>query len=242
MSLVAPEPSPLLLYGFLGLVVGTVALALVGVRRAVTEEGALAARRSGVGLGIWMVVTGGQAWRGALADFEAVPPALMVIVFVGAVCTIILAVGRTGKQVAAGSSVAGLIGFQAFRLPLELIMHRATTEGIMPVQMSFEGRNLDIVTGILATCIGGVFMARKRPVPPAIAWGFNILGFALLLNIVVVSVASVPTFAAFGPEQLNTWVAFFPFVWLPAVFVMLALFGHIVLTRRLLEQGRSASS
>jgi len=66
-------------------------------------------------------------------------------------------------------------------------------------------------------------------------WAFDVIGFALLVNIVAVAIASLPTVHAFGeaPERLNTWVAFAPFVWLPTVLVPGALLGHVLLTRRL---------
>ena len=40
---------------------------------------------------------------------------------------------------------------------------------------------------------------------------------------------------AFGddPRHLNTWVLYFPYVWLPAVLVIVALAGHLVVTRAL---------
>ena len=40
-------------------------------------------------------------------------------------------------------------------------------------------------------------------------------------------------FAAFGPEALNTFVAHPPFVWLPAVLVLTAVAGHLMITRAL---------
>ena len=45
-----------------------------------------------------------------------------------------------------------LVAVQGFRLPLELAMHRLYERGIMPEQMSYSGRNFDIVTG--ATALG----------------------------------------------------------------------------------------
>jgi hypothetical protein len=64
-----------------------------------------------------------------------------------------------------------------------------------------------------------------------VAW--NLLGTLLLVNIVSIAVASLPTFAAFGPDRLNTWVADPPYVWLPGVLVPAALFGHILTWRKL---------
>jgi hypothetical protein len=42
------------------------------------------------------------------------------------------------------------------------------------------------------------------------------------------------------PRHVNTWVLYFPYVWLPAVLVVIALAGHVVITRALLADRRSA--
>lgn len=41
---------------------------------------------------------------------------------------------------------------------------------------------------------------------------------------------------AFGedPRHLNTWVLFFPYIWLPTVLVVVAMVGHVVVSRALL--------
>ena len=50
-----------------------------------------------------------------------------------------------------------------------------------------------------------------------------------------------PWIQAFGPDHVNSWVFFFPHVWLPAVLVQAALFGHIVVGRRLAAERRDVS-
>jgi hypothetical protein len=35
---------------------------------------------------------------------------------------------------------------------------------------------------------------------------------------------------------VNTWVFYFPYVWLPTILVQAALFGHVVIFRRLLAE------
>ena len=40
------------------------------------------------------------------------------------------------------------------------------------------------------------------------------------------------------PRHLNTWVLFFPYVWLPVVLVTVALAGHLTITRALRRQSR----
>ena len=60
-----------------------------------------------------------------------------------------------------------------------------------------------------------------------------------LFSKVVVALLATPMVHAFGtePAHLNTWVAYFPFVWLPAGLVSAAVLGHVLLWRRLLAYG-----
>jgi hypothetical protein len=138
--------------------------------------------------------------------------------------------------------VVWLVGFHAFRLPLELVMHRAASEGTMPAQMSFTGWNFDIVTGASALVVAA--LAAQGDAPRWLLAAWNALGSLLLLAIVLIALASLPIVRAFGdePSQLNTWVAYFPFVWLPAGPVAAALFGHIVLWRRLFSASSALSA
>jgi hypothetical protein len=120
-------------------------------------------------------------------------------------------------------------------------MHGAARAGVMPVQMSFEGRNFDVVTGASAAVVAALLLADRAPRWLVVAW--NGLGAALLANIVVIAVASTPLVHAFGtdPAALDSWVATAPFVWLPTVFVTCAIAGHIIIARRLLaERARDA--
>jgi hypothetical protein len=116
------------------------------------------------------------------------------------------------------------------------VMHQAAVEGTMPPQMAFTGANFDIITGLSAIVVA--FLAAKGRAPRWLLLAWNALGSVLLFAIVGIAVASLPRFHAFGmdPSRLNTWVAYFPFVWLPAGLVTSALFGHIVLWRRLLQR------
>jgi len=165
----------------------------------------------------------------------------MVMAFSGFALTFVVARSRLGAQVASGLPIAALIAFQAFRFPLELLLHLAYTEGVMPIQMSYAGYNFDILSGLGGLLVGGFFLLRKQAVPRALAWAYNIMGLGLLVTIVGIAIASMPLLAAFGPDKINLWVGEFPFVWLPAIFVTLALFGHLTLTRRLLADARAHS-
>ena len=142
-----------------------------------------------------------------------------------------------GSLLVRGLPLWFLVGSQVFRFPLELLMHRAFTEGVMPEQMSYSGQNWDILTGISAGVLG--WWLARRPVPRWVVGAWNLGGLVLLVNIVTVAVVSTPIFRWFGDDRLNTFVTFVPFVWLPTVLVTAALMGHVLVWRKLHAEHRS---
>jgi hypothetical protein len=114
-------------------------------------------------------------------------------------------------------------------------MHEMYERGIMPVQMSYSGFNFDVVTGVTALLVAPLVATRMAGRPLVLAW--NVLGLALLLNVVTIAILSTPRLRYFGGEQLNTWVTSVPFVWLPSVMVVAALVGHLVIFRALGRTG-----
>jgi hypothetical protein len=125
-----------------------------------------------------------------------------------------------------------LVAVQGFRLPLELVMHRAALEGTMPAQMTFgAGYNYDIVTGASALLLAWALHTGRASRALVLAW--NVLGVVLLLVVVSIGFASTPIVAAFGQDRLNTWILHAPFVWLPTVLVASAMLGHVLVFRAL---------
>jgi hypothetical protein len=171
------------------------------------------------------------AVRGILANWQHVPPPILPVVAGPVVLAIVTAFSPVGGRAATRLSFAQLIGYQAFRLPLELVMHQAAVSGLMPEQMSFTGRNFDILTGVLAIPVAIAAARGSAPRWLIVAW--NAVGTLLLANIVAIAVASMPMLAVFGPDRLNTWIADPPYIWLPGVLVPSALLGHLVLWRKL---------
>jgi hypothetical protein len=191
-------------------------------RRVVLVSGAVLA---------WASITALAAASGVLRDFDATPPPFGILAVAVIAVGIAVPFSSLGTLLVRGLPLWALVGFQAFRLPLELLMHRAYLEGVMPVQMSYSGRNYDIVTGITAGALA--LWLWRREVPRWVVATWNVLGFTLLVNIVTIAIASTPRFAWFGTEHLNTFVTYPPFVWLPAILVTAALMGHILVWRRL---------
>jgi hypothetical protein len=176
----------------------------------------------------WMAVTWGLADSGLLRQWDRMPPPFAIFIIATAALAVTLAFSNVGHRIARNLPLWALVGVQGFRLPLELAMHAMYERGVMPEQMSYSGRNFDILTGVTAVILGALLASgRGRSL---VGW-WNALGLALLANVVTVAVLSTPIFRYFGDEQLNTWVTFVPFVWLPAVMVLAAFAGHLVIFR-----------
>lgn len=168
-----------------------------------------------------------------LTDFSSLPPRFLLFWVVILITAAAFAFSETGKTLAAKTPLWILIGFQGFRILAEWTLYNGYKEGMFPVQMTFEGRNFDIVTGILALLL--IPILRKNPDNRALAWSFNIIGFVLLVTITVIATVSAPTpLRQFMNEPANTAVAFMPHILLPGVLVQAAYAGHFLLTRKLL--------
>jgi hypothetical protein len=230
------KASPLLTAGFIAiaaiLVAGLLAALHVTARRFpdVRRRAAVIAAAAT----IWVVFTGLAAAKGQLR-FDTVPPTMFIIIILTIIGAISFARSTVAARLADTLPLWLLIAWQGFRLPLELLMHRAYAEGIMPEQMSYSGLNFDIVTGASALVVAWLLRSGRGGRAMALAW--NAVGAGLLLNIIAIAVLSTPTpLRMFHNEPANVWITRFPFVWLPVLMVSTAIAGHLIIFRKLRTQ------
>jgi hypothetical protein len=186
---------------------------------------------------LWLALLALSGLSGALAQFELRPPPLAFLMFGSIAAGLLIGFSRVGSWLATGLPLSLLVSWQAFRLPLELLIHRAAEDGVAPSALSFSGYNFDILTGSSALVLG--LLLTRFQLPRVLVLGWNALGIAALLNIAVIAVLTAPFVRALGEAQINWWVAYFPYVWLPGVMVASAVAGHVALSRRLLSEMRS---
>lgn len=183
----------------------------------------------------WMALMAALALAGVLSNGERRPPPMAILVPLIFVLGFAIGLSPLGGRLAQ-APLGTLVGLQMFRLPLELVMHHAGEVGIMPPELSFGGYNFDIVTGAGALIVW--LAMRATTVPRALIWTWNLWGFGCLLVIAAIARATSPMVRAFGddPRHINTWVMYFPYIWLPAVLVVIAVAGHVIVTRALLPR------
>lgn len=189
-----------------------------------------------------LLLTAALAHQGLLHAEGPFPPPMLRLVLAGVLAVIGLVLSPVGLRLARTMPLAGLIGLQVFRLPLEFVLWQLYREGALPVQMTFEGRNFDVLSGLLALPLAIAIHRSQQKVPNALIWAWNLLGLALLFNIVQIAVRSMPgPLRTFQNEPTNTLVFTVPWVWLPMILVLSALLGHLLVARRLLAEPRRES-
>jgi hypothetical protein len=217
---------------FVATVVGVAAVIFYGLAR----EGRLAVAL-GV-LALWLVPPAVAARAGVLDRYDSVPPPVFLMVATYTVATSALAFSRLGDRLIVSLGLAGVIGLQGFRIAVEWVLHRLYLDGAIPVQMTYAGRNFDIVSGVTGAALG-LWLLLGRPVSKGVAAAWNVLGLALLVNIVTIAILSTPVpFRAFMNEPANRLPGVFPFVWLPMFLVQVALLGHLLVFRMLRSSRR----
>jgi hypothetical protein len=179
----------------------------------------------------WLVIL---SLKGFFADFSKLPPRPALAVIVPLPFILMFAFSKTGTKLLLTVPNHWLVWMQSFRIIVELLLLFAFLGGKLPVQMTFEGRNFDVLTGILALPVGYWLFKRKKGAKRLVI-AFNIAGLVLLINVLVIAVLSMPTpLRVFTNEPANTLVAQFPFILLPGVLVPIAYGLHILSLRQML--------
>lgn len=181
-----------------------------------------------VGLSSFYLVTDTTPPRFGLA---VIPPVLFITA---------LFITKKGRRFLDSLDAKWLTLLHVVRLPVEMVLFWLFLEKYVPELMTFEGRNLDIVSGLTAPLVFYFgFVRKKANRTVLLVWNF--LCLALLFNIVINAILSAPSnFQQFAFNQPNVGVLYFPFVWLPAFIVPAVLFSHLASIRFLLRYSANA--
>jgi hypothetical protein len=181
----------------------------------------------------WVGLLSGLALQGFFEDFSRLPPRIAIALFLPLPVALLIAFSRQGTELLRQIPPQWLLYLQCFRILVEALLWLSFLKGLIPVQMSIEGRNFDLLSGLFAIPVG-YYCFHRKSWPRAIAILYNISGLLLLLNIIVISTLSMPTpLRHFHNEPANTIIGTFPFIFLPGMLVPLAYALHIFSLRQL---------
>jgi hypothetical protein len=197
-----------------------------------------AAHRSKATLGILAVWLALQALLGISGFYtitDTLPPRFLLLALPALLAIAGLFATAKGRQYVDGLDMKTLTLLHTVRIPVELVLFWLFLHGAVPELMTFEGRNLDILSGLTAPAVYYLgFVSRRAGKKLLLFW--NLLCLGLLVNIVAHAVLSAPTpIQQLAFEQPNIAVLHFPFNWLPSCVVPLVLLSHLASLRQLLR-------
>jgi hypothetical protein len=199
-------------------------------------------RTGAVLLTAWIILLGILSSRGFFSDFSALPPRLLFAVLGPLLVVLLFGWSRAGKTLLGQIRPEWPIYLQSFRLLVEIGLWLLVLHGSLPVRMSFEGRNFDVLAGLLAFPVG-YYCFVKRTWSPVAALVYNIGGLILLINIVAISILSMPTpLRVFHDPPDSSLLTKFPFIYLPGLLVPAAYTLHIISLRLGHRQGKPLRS
>ncbi|MEJ8756723.1 hypothetical protein WG947_06940 [Pontibacter sp. H259] len=234
--------------GFILLTLSCVLFILWGTHKTYTRMGyssARAAKRTAIVAAIlitWLAIASVLALTGIIQDFSGTPPKFFIIILIPLLSILIVTFSSKFREFIKQVPASWLMYIQVFRVPVEVFLWWQFLDGLTPIQMTFEGRNFDVLTGITAPIFAWICYGQGRKLHKlAIAW--NIAGLVLLLDIVITAILSAPVpFRVFMNEPANTLVAEFPIVLLPSFLVPLAFAMHFFFFRKMYLQRHSPAT
>lgn len=190
---------------------------------------------------LWVFIVGLLGINGFYSNTKAFPPRFVFLIAPASIFILIAFLNRKSRIAIDQLGLKWFTLLHVVRVPVELVLYNVFQAGLIPESMTFEGYNLDILSGITAPFIYYfVFVKKWIGRKGLLIW--NIACLALLFNILTIAILSAQTpFQQFSFDQPNIGVAYFPFVWLPAVIVPLVLFSHLVSIRQLIKTKNSPS-
>lgn len=211
--------------------VSIAALARHVLRRAAHSSATPYAYRLFAAIAVWLAFTAMLARSGFLSQWDAKPPHFPIVPIVALAGVVLLHLSRPIRAAIAATPRHWPVAFQTFRIGVELAFWGLFLSGGAPVQVTFEGRNFDVLVGLTAPLIA--FAIARFDLRPRFVIMWNALGLAVLFNTIVTTISSLP-----GPLHLRwpgaAFTAFgeWPFVWIPAFLAPLAIFLHIFSIRQ----------
>ena len=124
----------------------------------------------------WMALTWAAAESGLLRQWDRTPPPFALLVAGVAIVSAGISYGAIGREIAAQT----------------------------PLWILYSGRNFDIVAGATAILVAWLVRSGRGGRTRVAVW--NVMGLALLINVVTVAILSTPRIRFFGDDHVVVFV------------------------------------
>ena len=183
---------------------------------------------------VWVILQALVSMTGFYTITNNMPPRFSLLVLPPVVLILFLFVLPAGRRWMDRLDYSRLTMLHLVRVPVEIVLYALFLYKAVPKIMTFEGGNLDILSGLSAPLVFWLVWKKKKLGSTGLLF-WNLICLGLLIHIVRIALFSAPfPFQRFGLDQPNIAVLYFPFVWLPGCIVPLVLFSHLASIRMIL--------
>lgn len=186
-------------------------------------------KKSLILLFVWSFIIGLVSYSDFFKNTSTFPPRFILIPLISISLTILLFKIVSKNDI----STNYLLAIHTFRLPVEIGLHQLFLQKKVPLLMTFNGWNYDIIIGISAIVLLSYSYLTKKQIPKAFFLIWNITGLLFLTWIVSIAILSSPSpFQKLAFDQPNIAILEFPFTFLPACIVPLVFLSHFLLLKK----------
>jgi hypothetical protein len=183
----------------------------------------------------WIVFVSFWSLSGIMSDWSKFPFNFIPIIGIPLISILIYTFSDSLRDILQHINQERIVQLQNFRFFVEILLWLLFMASIIPMQMSFEGRNFDVVSGITAPVVAWLIRRNRLSSTALVVW--NLICLGLLINIVSIAIMSTPTpLRTFMNEPANTIVTYFPVSLLPGFLVPLAYSLHFFSLRKIAVQ------
>jgi uncharacterized membrane protein len=109
-------------------------------------------------LGIWLLTL-----KAFFLDFTAHPPRVIFVMLPPAIVILVLFSRSRSRAFIKNMSLVPLTYIHLIRIPIELVLWWLASYSLLPLDLTFEGQNLDILAGISAP-FAAIFLVGTRKI------------------------------------------------------------------------------
>ncbi|QLG45113.1 hypothetical protein [Costertonia aggregata] len=176
---------------------------------------------------VWSLFHAVLAYNGFYNKTDLFPPRFLLVLIPSLSFLIFGLLKKNREQILAKRNIRASTFLHVIRIPVEIMLFYLYLYKTMPQLMTFEGRNFDIIAGILALVSGILFYVKS--VGKTFLLVFNGIGLLLILFVFVNGILSSELpIQMFAFDQPTKALEYFPFVLLPATIVPIVIYTHII--------------
>ena len=145
--------------GFAVLTMVMYTLVMVELKKALARTPWEDSRKRKILTKVLMAITGWTLFisilglTGFLRDFSIFPPRIMIVLVIPLIAMVAITFSKTGTAILEFVPAKTIVLLQVFRVFVEILLWSMFLQNILPVQMSFEGRNFDVLSGLTAPLV-----------------------------------------------------------------------------------------